>query len=413
VKWPAFLFFLLCAVPAFGQVTRYELKLIPDLERHILRGEETIALEHSAGDVQWQKQAGMKVTKAGSADGEMTLKNEAVTAHFTGNGAHRVSLQYTARTGRGITWFLKAPGFDAAFYCEGWMVCDNSPGQRATLRLEIVIPVDSKLTAVGPGQFEKSWKDGEGEHFVFEQNNPVQTYLFSFAVAKLRRLADGKFVIYAADQHSHTTAFARTAEAYAFFRRKSGLDLDVDTYTQAVMAEPTGQEAAAMTLMPPEFLGDVEEKDDADLLAHELAHQWWGVLVGIRSWSDFWLNEGMADFMTDAFLEQRKGRAAYDRKIADTQKRLEKLRATGRDRPLHWDGWKDAQEALGPIPYVKGALFLDRLRTELGEGKFWKGLALYTARSAHQLVEANDFQRAMEEASARDLTVVFDEGVYH
>lgn len=148
-------------------------------------------------------------------------------------------------------------------------------------------------------------------------------------------------------------------------------------------------------------------------MAHELAHQWWGVLVGIRSWSDFWLNEGMATFMADAYLEHHNGRAAYDQEIASTKDRMEELRAQGKDRPLHWEAWKDAHDALGRLPYVKGALFLDRLRTELGEEKFWGGIALYTSRNAQRLVDSQDFERAMEDASSRDLKPLFDEAVYH
>jgi aminopeptidase N len=165
--------------------------------------------------------------------------------------------------------------------------------------------------------------------------------------------------------------------------------------------------------MPTNLLTNLEQKDNVLEMAHELAHQWWGALVGIRSWSDFWLNEGMADFMMDAYLEHHQGRAAYDQQIATTKKRMDTLREQGHDRPLHWEGWKDAHEALGQIPYVKGALFLDRLRTELGEENFWRGIALYTSRNAHKLVDAEDFEGAVEAASGRDLKLLFDEAVYH
>ena len=165
--------------------------------------------------------------------------------------------------------------------------------------------------------------------------------------------------------------------------------------------------------MPADYLPKLELQDHVLDMAHEIAHQWWGVLVGIRSWSDFWLNEGMATFMADAYLEHRQGRAAYDQEIASTRQRMEMLRAQGRDRPLHWEDWKDAHDALGRLPYVKGALFLDRLRMELGEEKFWAGMALYTARHAHQLVDSQDFEHAMEEASGRDLNALFQDAVYH
>jgi aminopeptidase N len=98
--------------------------------------------------------------------------------------------------------------------------------------------------------------------------------------------------------------------------------------------------------------------------------------------------------------------------MTELRKRFTELKAEGKDRPLHWEAWKDAREALGQIPYVKGALFLDRLRKELGEEKFWRGIALYTKRNAGRLVDSADFERAMEEASGRDLKAIFQDGVY-
>jgi aminopeptidase N len=293
------------------------------------------------------------------------------------------------------------------------MVCDNSPGQRATLTLEIVLPDSSGLSAVGAGLLKKQWRDGQNEHFVFEQNLPVQTYLFSFGIAKLSRSAEGKFIFYAPDGEPHKIGFAKTADAYSLLRSKAGVEFADSQYTQAFMPEPIEQEAGGLALMPARYLAKLEQGDQVMDMAHELAHQWWGVLVGIRSWSDFWLNEGRATFMADAYLEHYNGRAAYEQEIAWTKDRMEKLRAEGKDRPLHWEAWKDATDALGRVPYVKGALFLDRLRTKLGEDKFWAGIAVYTARNAQHLVDSQDFERAMEAASGRDLKALFDEGVYH
>ena len=336
-------------------------------------------------------------------------------------GSHTAHIEYTAAPARGIEWFADKAGFDTAFYCEAWMVCDNSPGQRATLTLEIVLPAASGLSAAGPGELKKQWGDKEGEHFLFEQMAPVQTYLFSFGVAKLNRIADGKFILYAKDAGIDSPAqksvdkafFAKSADAYAFLRAKAGVDLANPHYAQAFVPGGIAQEAAGAALMSEKYLPKLETQDNVILMAHEMAHQWWGALVGIRSWSDFWLNEGMADFMADAYVEQHVGRAAYDKEMADVKREMQKLREQGKDRPLHWENWKDAHDALGELPYIKGALFLDRLRTELGDEKFWRGIALYTSRNAGKLVDSSDFERAMEEASGRDLKALFDEAVYH
>ena len=419
------LFFLLifCGTTsvAAAQVTHYTVKLTPDFDAKILRGEETIAMHREVADAEWQKSGALKIASANSSDGDVVVSDEKVSLHRRVPGTHTVYIKYSAAAARGIEWFADKAGFDTAFYCEAWMVCENSPAQRATLTLEIVLPVASGLNAVGPGELKKRWRDKEGEHFLFEQHEPMQTYLFSFGVAKLERFINGKFILYAAEtgtssssnKNAHKAFFAKTADANAFLRAKAGIDLADAQYAQAFMPSGIEQEAAGIALMPAKYLPELEEKDDVNLMAHEMAHQWWGALVGIRSWSDFWLNEGMADFMADAYLEQHVGRAAYDAQIAEAKRAMDKLSEQGKDRPLHWENWKDAHEALGLLPYVKGTLFLDRLRTELGEEKFWRGIALYTSRNAGKLVDSSDFERAMEDASGRDLTGLFIEAVYH
>jgi aminopeptidase N len=408
----AFLFLLLTVNPTQAQITHYKVKLTPDLDHQLLHGEETIEFQHDPGNLELQKQPGIQLLKTKSPDADITPADESLTIHLRRSGKHLLHFEYTAAPHRGIKWFADQSGFDTAFYCDSWMICDNSPAQRATLTLEIILPASSGLAAVGAGRLKKQWHDAKGEHFLFEQDNPVQTYLFSFGVAKLIRSTTQSFVIYAPDATIHQAAFSKTAEALAFLRSKAGVDLAGAQYTQAFLPGSIEQEAAGLALLPADYLADLEYDQVSDM-THELAHQWWGVLVGIRSWSDFWLNEGMADFMTDAYLEQHNGKAAYDQKIAVAQEQMDKLRAEGHDRPLHWEAWKDAHEALGRIPYVKGALFLDRLRKELGEENFWRGIQLYTTRNAGRLVDAQDFQQAMEEASNRDLKSLFNEAVYH
>ncbi len=330
--------------------------LVPDFERQLLRGEETIEFQAEAGAVEWEKQAGLRVVSADVADGEVTVAEQAVRVRLRSGGRHRLKLKYTAAAGRGIKWFADNAGLATAFYCEAWMVCDNSPGQRSTLQLEIAVPFGpltqgtSGFQAVGPGRRGKEWRGRDGDHFVFEQSEPVQTYLFSFGVARLDVEVDGMLSIYAQKMDANKAAFAKTADAYAFLRAAASVD--------------------------PR------------------------------------LNEGFAEFMSDAYIERHQGRAAYDKQIAELQGRLKKLREEGKDRPLHWEKWKDAHEALGPIPYVKGALFLARLRTELGDEIFWRGIGLYTSGNAHRLVDSGDFERAMEKASGRDLKALFDEAVY-
>jgi len=407
------------AAAAVAQSVHYSVKLVPDFEHQLLQGDETIEFQAGVGVVEWKKQAGLRIVTAKIVDGVATVDEQSVRVRLLSGGRHSLRFKFAAAVGRGIKWFASNAGLATAFYCEAWMVCDNSPGQRATLKLEIVVPFDpvthgsSGFRAIGPGHRGKEWRGRDGDHFVFEQSEPVQTYLFSFGVARLMAATDGMFSIYAQRMDANKAAFANTADAYAFLRAVASIDPMNSHHTQVFLPGASmGQEAAGMALMSQDDLSDLADKDNVQLMAHELAHQWWGVTVGIRSWSDFWLNEGFAEFMSDAYIEKYQGRAAYDKQIAELRSRMKKLREEGMDRPLHWEKWKDVNKALGQIPYVKGALFLVRLRTELGDEIFWRGIGLYTSGNVQRLVDSRDFEQAMEKVSGRDLKALFDEAVY-
>jgi aminopeptidase N len=262
---------------------------------------------------------------------------------------------------------------------------------------------------VGPGRLRKKWQDREGHHFLFKQPAPAQTYLFSFCVAELVESTQDNLTVWARTP-GHLLALRKTADAAAFMRGKAGVSAIAAGYVRAFPPQPgLGQEAAGLALLSSGYLDDLERADNVVLMAHELAHQWWGVSVGIRCRSDFWLNEGFAEFLSLAYLEHVHGARAYIERIDKLKAQMDQIRARGGDRPLHFEAWTDVRDALGQVPYLKRALFLYRLREELGENLFWRGIALYTTRHAGQLVESRDFQRAVEEASGRDLSVLFKE----
>jgi aminopeptidase N len=79
---------------------------------------------------------------------------------------------------------------------------------------------------------------------------------------------------------------------------------------------------------------------------------------------------------------------------------------------LHFEKWKDASDALGESPYVKGALFLHELRTTLGDAEFWRVIARYSQQNRGRLVDSSDFQRACEEVTSVDLRPLFQREVY-
>lgn len=408
---PWILFSLSLAAALQAGAPHYDVTLTVDAESHLLRGHESIRFDQNGSTMRWDKQALLQLHESHFPDGNLKMTDTSVDAATTRKGRHVMDFEYTASATRGFRWLTKEPGLFTAFWCTAWMVCASSPDQQATLRLEIIVK-DPALTAVGPGVLRRQWRDVEGAHWVFETPTPVQTYLWSFAVAPLQHSKLAEFEIFA-PVPDHSASLKRTAEAATFFRERTGVDAIPNGYRQVFMPQPGlfGQEATGLALMTEAALQNLEA-GDVVLMAHELAHQWWGVSVGIDSWSDFWLNEGVAEYASLLFLEHASGKTRFESEIANLRSRFADLQASGKDRPLHFESWKDASDALGDLPYVKGALFLHRLRTQIGDAQFWKGMALYSRRNRGKLVDSHSFQRAFEEATKLDLDRLFRKEVF-
>jgi len=148
------------------------------------------------------------------------------------------------------------------------------------------------------------------------------------------------------------------------------------------------------------------------VIAHELAHQWWGNGVTAKDLSHFWLNEGIVTFMVAAWKEYRWGRPAYEREIALARRRHARAVEAGFDVPLSFAGAYPSLGVRRAVQYSKGALFMDALRSELGDDVFWTGLGAYTSAHMGKSVTSADFQRAFEEASGRDLSAIFQAYVF-
>ena len=149
-----------------------------------------------------------------------------------------------------------------------------------------------------------------------------------------------------------------------------------------------------------------------DLIAHELAHQWFGDFVTCRDWSEGWLNEGFATFMEHVWREKRFGRDEYEYALkGDLDSYAHE--ATGRyRRPIVCQDYDAPLDLFDRHLYEKGGLVLHLLRTELGDALFWKGVGLYLTRHARSVVETRDLLRAMEEVSGRSLGKFFEQWVY-
>lgn len=149
-----------------------------------------------------------------------------------------------------------------------------------------------------------------------------------------------------------------------------------------------------------------------ELMAHEIAHQWFGDAASEKNFGHVWLSEGFATYMTNLYLENKYGidtlkkREAADREMVLS---FEKRRLT----PIVDTAVKDDyMQLLNANSYQKGGWVLHMLRRKLGDEAFWKGIRNYYAKYNGGNAYTSGLQKIMEQAGGQDLKQFFEQWVY-
>jgi aminopeptidase N len=147
------------------------------------------------------------------------------------------------------------------------------------------------------------------------------------------------------------------------------------------------------------------------LIAHETAHQWFGNSATEKDWHHVWLSEGFATYFANLYLEQTYG---YDRlaKEEKTDRQQVITYFAKNPAPVLDTTVTDLMKLLSVNAYQKGGWVLHMLRREVGDQSFWKGIRQYYAMYKNSNALTSDFERIMEEASAKDLSWFFKQWIY-
>ncbi len=147
------------------------------------------------------------------------------------------------------------------------------------------------------------------------------------------------------------------------------------------------------------------------LMAHEIAHQWFGNSVTENDWHHIWLSEGFATYMTAVYLEKTYGIEQLDQTMKSARNRVIGFNKRS-PQPVIDTTITNLMDLLNPNSYQKGAWVLHMLRRELGDDDFWKGMQLYYERFRNKNALSIDFQNVMEEVSKKNLNSFFNQWLY-
>ena len=304
-----------------------------------------------------------------------------------------------------------------------WFPCYDYPNDKATSEVSITVPDTQYALSNGRLLRITEHPSERKRTFHWVQDKPISSYLISVAAGDYVILKDscmGKpvdYLVYRTNAADALRSFRKTPDMIRFFSDKIGYEYPWDKYDQVIVADFIygGMENATATTLTDGTIHDARAALDVSsdgLVAHELAHQWWGDLLTCRSWAHTWLNEGFATYFAALYAEHDQGEDLFQLQLKNIMDGVIAADAGKNRRPIVWRGYSDPTEIFDVHSYQKGASVLHMLRFLLGDELFWKALNYYAHKNAFRNVETNDLKIAIEEATGENLYWFFEEWLF-
>ena len=294
-----------------------------------------------------------------------------------------------------------------------WLPVNDHPRDKATYSMKVEVP--KPFVVAANGSLLGIEDRGENQAFSFATRDPMASYLATVNV--------GNYVL---DQQEGAPVpirnyfppelvekarydFGRTPEMMDFFAERFG-PYPFENYGVIVVNDPEAvsgaMETQTLSLFEPGLV--TGDRANEDVVAHELAHHWFGNLVSVSQWRDLWLHEGFASYAEWLWLEHTEGTEALDKKAAKTRDWLER-------QPGITIGEPPKDDLFNGQVYIKGALALHELRKKVGDEAFFSGCRAYLSRHAGEGAvnpTIEDLQKVMEENSGQQLGGFFQDWLY-
>ncbi|MHA2787930.1 M1 family metallopeptidase [Corynebacterium sp. S7] len=405
-------------------VRHYDLNLAYRVEPNRLEGTATLRLDNwkALGGLTLDLQPNMvarRVTAQGSAGQSVqvarfkqsggklriTFKNEVpvdteftLTIYYGGNPRPR-------RTTWGdIGWEELENGALVASQPIGaptWFPCDDTPDEKASYSIRI--SADDPYVVISNGRLVSKQAGGSRTTWTYETTQRMASYLATVQVGEYVRVDLGRNThAWLPPENATTDAFDQQQEMLDFFEQTFGPYPFAD-YTVVVTEDELEipLEAQGLSIFGVNHLEGWER-----LIAHELAHQWFGNSLGLAQWNDIWLNEGFACYAEWLWFEH-KGTPAQVNVEAEYAILAEKPEDIVVGDPGPRDMFDDRV-------YKRGAITLHALRRLLGDEAFFQAVRRYVAAGRHSVVEVQDLKRELYAAArSRDIATTRVDELLH
>ena len=293
-------------------VTSYELTIEPDIKKGTVTGSVVIKFQvdkaadsvvFNSGNLQVDKVSGNFLAGYKSRGNTLIVRLMKKRKRDL-----ELTVGYHGKPASGVVFDAEHNQVYTVFSTGQWMVCNDAPSDKAMLFLNVI--TENDRDCVGSGVSVGKEPKNNKTVFSFIQRYETPAYTYGFSIGKFREAgymggSSSKVKLkfygqrYSPDDLRHI--FRETSTIMSFFEKKSGVFYTQHTYTQVLIGDHY-QEMSGFSVLKESYGRMVLlDSTEINLISHELAHQWWGNRITCKTWGHFWLNEGMATFMSAAF----------------------------------------------------------------------------------------------------------------
>jgi aminopeptidase N len=293
-----------------------------------------------------------------------------------------------------------------------WLPCVDHPSDKATLDFRIIAPDHYTVVANGALQEEKNLP-GHKKLTHWNESAPLSPKVMVIGVADFAVDHPGDAMgipvynyVFQENKEIGFKSYAYALQILPFYIRHIGPYPFEKCGNVQSKTRFGGLENASAIFY---FENSVNSPGVESLMAHEIAHQWFGDAATETQWQHLWLSEGFATYMTHCYLENKYG---IDTLKKGMEKDRDKLIAFEKKRftPIVDTSIKDDyMKLLNPNSYEKGGWVLHMLRRRIGDENFWKGISTYYATYRNKNASSADLEKIMSTVSGQDLHAFFHE----
>ncbi|WBB66468.1 M1 family metallopeptidase [Micromonospora sp. WMMD812] len=290
-----------------------------------------------------------------------------------------------------------------------WFPVNDHPSDKATYDLEVTVP--DGVTAVSNGVPAGKSASGGWTTWKWSERQPMASYLSFVVIGKLRVTTGehkGRPVFSAVDvdlpKGAADEAIADTVEVADYLESVFG-PYPFDAYGGVVVSDNRIGYALETQSRPVYSAGFFRQGANTEVVAHELAHQWFGDSVALTKWQDIWLNEGLATYAEWLWAEHSAGRKAESAFATRYSGSPASLWRTPPGKP-------GVENLFSQSVYQRGGMTVHALRVAVGDKAFFEILKTWAAEKRNANGTTAEFIALAERVSGKKLDALFDAWLY-